>query len=82
MIGLTGSVSDADIEHCQQVGMVEVLTKPVKLEDLVRLHDKMKDSALVFPAYIARMPTHKISTFTGRRFAQFCKSSGAVRVFY
>jgi len=36
VVGLTGSVSEADLARCRQVGMKEVLTKPVKMADLVQ----------------------------------------------
>ena len=36
VIGLTGSVSEEDLNRCQEVGMEQVLTKPVKMADLVR----------------------------------------------
>lgn len=36
VIGLTGSVSEEDLARCEEVGMDHVLTKPVKLADLVK----------------------------------------------
>eukprot|EP01051_Picozoa_sp_SAG22_P010287 SAG22_NODE_914_length_6519_cov_1.701713_8_plen_261_part_00 len=36
VIGLTGSVSEEDLNRCQEVGMDHVLTKPVKMADLVQ----------------------------------------------
>ena len=36
VVGLTGSVSEHDLNRCREVGMKEVLTKPVKMVDLVQ----------------------------------------------
>jgi CheY-like chemotaxis protein/signal transduction histidine kinase len=46
VVGLTGSVSEVDLERCREVGMKEVLTKPVKMADLVQTVRRVVQSAI------------------------------------
>ena len=46
VVGLTGSVSEVDLARCKEVGMKEVLTKPVKMADLVHTVRKVVQSSI------------------------------------
>eukprot|EP01043_Picozoa_sp_COSAG02_P114189 COSAG02_NODE_50477_length_320_cov_0.705882_1_plen_106_part_11 len=46
VVGLTGSVSEVDLARCKDVGMKEVLTKPVKMADLVQTVRKVVQSSM------------------------------------
>jgi CheY-like chemotaxis protein len=46
VVGLTGSVSEVDLARCKEVGMKEVLTKPVKMADLVQTVRKVVQSSM------------------------------------